>query len=110
MIQRGKKRETKNCYHMIDKIVSVLAIGSTIAVSLIGFPEQIREIRKAKHVKALSVLFFCLVFIAFSLFTLHGYLRRDKTVFIGQGLGAIGSGITLAVIFYTTLKQTNRGA
>lgn len=95
---------------MIDQVVSVLAICSTVAVSLIGFPQQIREIRKAKHVKAVSLLFFCLVFTAFSLFTLHGYLRHDKTVFIGQGLGAVGSGITLAVIFYTMYSHRNNDA
>ncbi len=95
---------------MIDQIVSVLAICSTLAVSIIGFPAQISEISKAKQLKALSILYFCLVFVAFSLFTAHGYIKHDKTIFIGQGLGTIGSGITLVVLFYTIYKTKRDNA
>lgn len=93
---------------MINSFVSILAICSTIAVSIIGFPSQIREIRKAKHLKALSIIFFCLSFTAFSLYTVHGYLINDKTVLIGQGLGAIASGATLCVLFYSRYQQKQR--
>ena len=93
---------------MINNVVSILAICSTVAVSIIGFPSQIREIKKAKNLKALSIIFFCLSFTAFSLFTLHGYLSNDKTVLIGQGLGAIASGTTLCVLLYSLYQQKRR--
>jgi uncharacterized protein with PQ loop repeat len=85
--------------------VSTLTLVSTLSVKLIGFPSQIRKVRKAGNLEGISVTHFTLGFVTYALWTLHGVMRHDLTVILGQGLGVVASGSLLVVLF----KVSKRG-
>ena len=87
-----------------EAIISTLTLISTLSVKLIGFPSQIQKVRKAGHLEGVSVVYFILGFVTYSLWTLHGIVKNDITVILGQGLGVIASGILL-IVLYTTAKN-----
>ncbi len=88
-----------------EAIISTLTLVSTLSVKLIGFPSQIRKVRIAGNIESVSVLHFSLSFITYSLWTIHGVVKQDNTVIIGQGLGVIAAGALLIVLFQTAKKS-----
>lgn len=83
-----------------EQLISILTVITTISVKLIGIPSQIRKIHQTKSVESISILHFALGFTAYVLWTIHGILKMDWTIIIGQSIGIFTSGILLAVIFY----------
>ena len=77
------------------QIFGVLTLIGSYAIKLIGFPEQIQKIRKAKSTNGISKILFITSFISFVLWTIYGYLKDDWVIMYGQGLGAIVGGILL---------------
>jgi MtN3 and saliva related transmembrane protein len=73
----------------------VLTLIASFAIKLIGFPEQIQKIRKAKSTNGISKVLFITSFISFVLWTIYGFLKDDWVIIYGQGLGVIVSGILL---------------
>lgn len=92
---------------IIGEIVSNLAIIVSLSLKLVGFPSQIKKVRDNGTTEGISVIYFVLGFITYSLWTLHGILINDMTVIIGQGLGVIACGILLLVIYNTKRKEKN---
>jgi uncharacterized protein with PQ loop repeat len=88
-----------------EAIISTLTLVSTLSVKLIGFPSQIQKVRKTGSIEGVSVLHFSLSFITYSLWTVHGIVKHDNTVIIGQGLGVIAAGILLIVLWQTSQKK-----
>jgi uncharacterized protein with PQ loop repeat len=80
---------------MLLQIFSVLTLLASYAIKLIGFPEQIQKIRKAKSANGISKTLFITSFVSFILWTIYGYLKNDWVIFYGQGLGVIVSAILL---------------
>jgi hypothetical protein len=91
-----------------EQIISTLTIVSTLSVKLIGFPAQMLKVKKAGHLEGVSVLYFVLGFVTYSLWTLHGYFKHDTTVMFGQGVGVLASGALLVVLF-TTAQKAKKG-
>jgi len=91
-----------------EALISSLTLISTMSVKLIGFPSQIQKVRKAGHIEGVSVLHFTLSFITYSLWTIHGIVKKDNTVIVGQGLGVIAAGILLIVLFQTAQKAKSK--
>lgn len=89
-----------------EQIISYLTVVSTFAVKLIGFPSQIRKVRKVGHIDGVSILYFFLAFVAYVLWTVHGILKNDYTIIVGQSLGVIGTGILLIVLFKMAVKKS----
>lgn len=87
-----------------EGVISTLTLISTLSVKLIGFPSQIRKVRKAGNIDGVSVLYFTLGFITYSLWTIHGIQKHDNTVIYGQALGVVASGILLVVLYQTSKK------
>ncbi len=87
-----------------EQIISILTVITTISVKVIGIPSQIRKIHQTKSVESISILHFGLGFAAYVLWTIHGVLKMDWTIIIGQSIGIVTSGILLAVIFYYRAK------
>jgi uncharacterized protein with PQ loop repeat len=85
----------------IEQIVAVATLIASLSVKLIGYPNQIRRIRKAKQLDAVSSLYFKLSFVTYLLWTIHGILKEDLTLIIGQGIGFVVSGI----LVFVYLKQ-----
>ena len=80
-------------------IIGVLTLVFGIVVKVIGFPDQIRKNFKGKSTKGLSTTFIVLSFAAYTLWTLHGILRNDPVLMIGQGLGILTTGVILYQIW-----------
>lgn len=87
-----------------EAVISTLTLISTLSVKLIGFPSQIRKVRKAGNIEGVSVLHFSLSFVTYSLWTIHGIQKNDNTVIFGQALGVVASGILLVVLYQTSKK------
>lgn len=84
-----------------EAIISTLTIVSTLSVKLIGFPSQIQKVRKTGNIEGVSVIYFVLGFITYSLWTIHGMVKQDNTIILGQGMGVIASGVLLIVLYKT---------
>lgn len=80
---------------MLLQVFGVLTLIASFAIKLIGFPEQIQKIRKAKSSNGISKILFVTSFISFVLWTVYGFLKDDWVIIFGQGLGVIVSGILL---------------
>ena len=88
-----------------EQIISTMTLISTLSLKLIGFPSQIQKIRKAGNLEGVSILYFVLSFITYSLWTVHGITIKDKTIIYGQGLGVIASGVLLFVLWRTAQQK-----
>ena len=80
-------------------IIAVLTIIFGIVVKVIGFPDQIKKNYNRKSTKGLSTTFIVLSFTAYALWTMHGIIRDDPVLIIGQGLGIITTGVILYQIW-----------
>ena len=76
-------------------VVGFLTVLSSYAIKFIGFPDQIRKIKKTKSVNGISIYLFIFSFISYILWTLYGLLKNDWVVIAGQSVGIIVSGVVL---------------
>lgn len=86
-------------------IVGVLTTIIGIVVKIIGLPDQIRKNLRRKSTEGLSTTFMLLSFLAYCLWTLHGLLRHDLVLVIGQGLGILTTAIIIWQIFIYRKKN-----
>lgn len=89
-----------------EGIISTLTVIASLAVKIIGAPSQIRQIVKTNSSESVSLLQWVLVFTSYVLWLLHGIIKKDVTVIIGQGIGIITSGLIMIFI----LKYRKRNA
>jgi len=86
-------------------VIGVLTTIMGVIVKVIGLPDQIRKNYQRRSTEGLSTTFMFMTFVAYALWTLHGVMRRDPVLIIGQGLGIVTSGIILWQIFiYRKIK------
>ena len=85
-------------------IVGSLTLVVGILVKIIGLPDQIRKNYNRKSTEGLSTTFMILALISYSLWTLHGILRKDIVLIIGQGLGIF----TTSIIIWQILKYRKK--
>lgn len=83
----------------LDKIVGIATLVLSIASRFIGFPDQIRKIKKTKNVESISLPFFGIAFVACVFWVIHGILIKDWVTIIGQGIGAFFCGVIVLLIF-----------
>ncbi len=89
----------------LASIIGLLTVVIAILVKIIGFPDQARKNYLRKSTEGISTIFFVLALISYSLWTLHGMLRNDMVLIIGQGAGVITAGIiVLQIIKYRKKK------
>ena len=82
-------------------IIGGLTLIIGILVKIIGFPDQAFKNYKRKSTKGLSTVFIVLALISYSLWTLHGIMRGDWVLIVGQGAGILTTGIiVLQIIAY----------
>lgn len=82
----------------ILSIVGFLTVLCSFALKFIGFPSQIRKIKKANSSESLSLTLFSISFVSYVLWTLYGILKKDWVTIIGQGIGIFVSGYVLYLI------------
>jgi len=90
----------------LDKIVGIATLVLSIASRFIGFPDQIRKIKKTKNVESISLPFFGIAFVACVFWVVHGILIRDWVTIIGQGIGAFFCGV-IVLLISKYRKQSN---
>ena len=89
----------------IEYIVGGLTIASALAVKVIGYPAQIRQIQTTKSVDGVSLILSIVSVFAYLCWTIHGILENDKVLIFGQGLGVIVSSIFLGQVLYYRRKR-----
>lgn len=86
-------------------VIGGLTVFFGVLVKAVGFPDQIRKNWKNKSTKGLSTTFILLAFISYVLWTLHGILRNDWVLIVGQGVGIITTGVIIyQIILYGERK------
>ncbi len=80
-------------------IIGIVTAVFSVLVKFIGFPDQIKKIHKRKSTEGISTYFFIFSFITYVLWTIHGILKDDWVIYLGQGLGIITTGIILVQIY-----------
>ena len=86
-------------------IVGFLTLVVGILVKIIGLPDQIKKNYNRKSTEGLSTTFMILALISYSLWTLHGILRKDIVLIVGQGLGIFTTSIIVWQIFKYRKKK-----
>jgi len=82
-------------------LIGTLTVIVSIAVKLIGLPDQIRKNFIRKSTKGVSTLFISLLCLSYILWVIYGSLQNDWFIVIGHGFGVLTTGIILCqVIFY----------
>lgn len=88
-----------------ESIISTLTVIASFATKTIGAPSQIKLLLKTRNSDSFSALHNSIIFIAYCLWSIHGYLQKDWTVMIGQGIGILTSGTLL--YFVLKFKKSN---
>jgi uncharacterized protein with PQ loop repeat len=84
---------------MLDAFIRWAVLIVSLAIKLLGEPDQIRLNWKRKSTFWLSSTRYVLVFLAYCLWTVHGSLRGDIYLIVAQSIGILTSGIVLAQIW-----------
>ena len=88
-------------------ILGFLTAAVSILVKVIGLPDQIKKNHKRKSTSGLSVSFFLLGFVSYTLWTVYGLLKKDWVVFFGQSFGMLAMGIIAYQIWIYRDKDEN---
>ncbi|MEO8398430.1 MAG: SemiSWEET family transporter [Ignavibacteriaceae bacterium] len=88
-----------------EAVIAFITIANTLLIKLIGFPSQAVMLHKNKSTKGVSTTLFALTFSAYIFWTIHGLIKHDIVLIIGQGIGIIASGIILGQIIYYRSKN-----
>lgn len=83
----------------IISIVGLLTVACSYGIKFIGFPDQIRKVKKTKSAAGLSKPLFIFSFISYILWTIYGVLKNDWVVIAGQSIGVFAAGFVLWQIY-----------
>lgn len=85
-------------------VVGIATVVSSIAVKLIGMPDQIRENHRRRSTEGMSVWLWVLSLVSYVCWTAHGLLRGDWVVVSAQVLGVVLSALMLAQAWWYRRK------
>nr|WP_121271723.1 SemiSWEET family transporter [Pedobacter schmidteae] len=91
------------------QFIAVMTVVGSIAIKLVGIPDQIRMLLKTNEVGNISLLNYWLSLITYFFWTIHGMIKQDLVIIIAQSLGVITTGILLAIIFRIKRKKKQHG-
>jgi uncharacterized protein with PQ loop repeat len=81
-------------------LVGLIVAGMSVAVKVIGVPDQIKRNYRRRSTEGLSLLYYIMSFSTYALWTLYGGLKHDWPVFLAQGaLGCVTTGVILWQFF-----------
>jgi MtN3 and saliva related transmembrane protein len=83
----------------IDGLVTVLTTIVSVAVKVVGLPDQIKSNHERKSTNGLSGWFVMSAFLSYILWTIHGFIQHGWSLIIGQGLGVATTGVIVVQIF-----------
>ena len=90
----------------VEYIVSGLTIISSLAVKVIGYPAQIKQIQTTKSVDGVSLTLSVLSVVAYVSWTVHGIIQKDNVLILGQAIGVVVSIIVLSQVLYYGRRGT----
>lgn len=86
-------------------IVAFLCTVASVAVKVVGTPDQIKRNYQRKSTSGLSAWFMVSSLVSYAPWVLHGLQAHDMTLIIGQGLGVLVTGIIVLQIFLYRKKE-----
>jgi uncharacterized protein with PQ loop repeat len=89
----------------IIAVVAFISTAASVAVKVVGTPDQIRNNHRRKSTAGLSAWFMVSSLISYALWVVHGVQVHDMALIIGQGLGVIVTGIIVFQIFLYRKKS-----
>jgi len=89
-------------------VVAFLTAAISVAVKVVGLPDQIRSNYRRKSTAGLSSWFIVTAFISYILWTLHGIQVNDKALVVGQGLGVLTTGIIVVQLILYRKPKTDK--
>lgn len=90
-----------------EYFIGGLTIVSSLAIKVIGYPAQIKEIQTKKSVEGVSLTLSILSVVAYVSWTIHGIIHNDKVLIWGQSLGVVMSNIVLLQVLYFRRRKNN---
>jgi len=94
--------------NLFVQFIAIMTVVSSIAIKIIGYPDQIRKIIKTKRVDNISILNYWLTVITYVFWTIHGIIKNDLVIILAQSLGILTSGVLLIVTLrYRQRAQNN---
>ena len=90
---------------LITIIVGILTTVLSVAIKIVGFPDQMVKNFKRKSTEGVSTTFYVLSVITYIVWTLYGLLRNDWVVIVSQGLGIVTTGIIVYQILLYKKKK-----
>lgn len=90
---------------MLTTIIGVLTVISSYALKLIGFPAQIKKMKKNNNIDGLSPWLILFSMLSYILWTLHGIVKGDWVLILGQGVGVIMASVV--IYYYLQIKKSN---
>lgn len=90
--------------NLFIQFIAIMTVVSSIAIKVVGYPDQIRKIIKTKRVDNISILNYWLTVLTYIFWTIHGIIKHDLVIILAQSLGIATSAILLIV----TLRYKRR--
>jgi uncharacterized protein with PQ loop repeat len=81
---------------IVAATVAVLTTICSVAVKVVGMPDQIKSNYRRKSTSGLSRWFMLSTLISYALWVVHGVQVHDMSLVIGQGLGVLVTGVVVA--------------
>ncbi|MDO8594088.1 MAG: PQ-loop repeat-containing protein [bacterium] len=85
---------------LLGTIVGVLAVFFSFLAKVVGHPDQMVKNYRRKSTEGVAISMFVTSFLAYLFYTIHGILRKDWVVILGQALGVVTTGIILGQALY----------
>jgi uncharacterized protein with PQ loop repeat len=87
-------------------VIAILTAIVSVAVKVIGMPDQIKSNFRRKSTDGLSGWFITSTLISYMMWVIYGLITRNMTLIIGQGLGVIATSIILwQVVAYRKISK-----
>jgi uncharacterized protein with PQ loop repeat len=74
-------------------VIAILTTVFSVAVKVIGMPDQIKSNFQRKSTDGLSSWFLVFTLISYCMWVLHGLTTHDMSLVIGQGIGVIATSV-----------------
>jgi uncharacterized protein with PQ loop repeat len=77
------------------EVVGLLTVVFALLVKILGLPDQIIANHRRKSTEGVSLLSHLTGFMAYLLWTIHGFMTGDLVIILGQFLGVVTTGVIL---------------
>ena len=90
-------------------MIAILTTVFSVAVKVIGMPDQIKSNFQRKSTEGLSSWFLVFTLISYCMWVLHGLMTKDLSLVIGQGIGIIATSVIVwQMIVYRKHKPSSQ--